>query len=458
MHRRRSPVWGIVGAALLLAGGSSGQETSGPSVVSALAELALPVETFRLDNGLSVILSEDHGAPVVAVSVWYHVGSAHELDGHAGLAHLLEHLLQRRTRGLGEGELARVLQRAGGVHTASTDTDRTAFESVFPAGALDVALWIQADRMAGPVLSDSIVEAAKEAVAREGRARIDAQPYARSQIVVDTLASPYAPYRVPLLGRDGMKGVDASLVGRFHEIHYGPGNAVLAIVGDVTPERAREAVGRYFGSLDERPAPPRLPPFPVVPSGLSERRTTVPDPTATAPLLWVAYAVPEAVDEDLYALSLLSSVLTAGESSRLHRALVVRDRAAESVVSVLNRRRGPGTLVLGALPREDVGPEQMERLLLEEIERLLREGVTERELEKAKNQRRASEIAGRLTVAGRATELQRHRLYGGRAARSNSELARYDAVTVEDILRVGRRYLIAENRTVVLAVPGVLGG
>ena len=420
---------------------------------SAPVAAVLPVETFRLDNGLTVVLSEDHSAPVTAVSMWYHVGGAYEFEGHTGLAHLLEHLLGSRVWGLSEAEVERLVSDAGGVATVSTDVDRTAFEMVVPSGALELA-----GRMADSPFDDSLLTVATAAVAVEARAQIDAQPYARSQIVVDTLVSAYAPYRNPLVGRPGLEGIDAALVMRFHEIYYVPANAVLTIVGDASRAQVEALVRRYYASIDDRPVPPRLPPFPTVPAGTVEGRATVEDPVAAAPLLWIAYAVPEAVDEDLYALSLLSSVISAGQSSRLDSVLVERTQVARDVVSVLNRRKGPGSLLLGALPTDGTEPERLERVLLSVIDDIRESGVTDGELEQAKNQRRATEVAARLTLAGRASELQRHQLYGGRAVRANGELERYDAVTPEDILRVARQYLTAENRAVVLALPAGFGG
>ena len=457
----------VLAALLPWGGGLSGGPRSGGGLVAqelvtgsspAPVSAVLPLETFQLANGLTVVLSEDHSAPVAAVSVWYHVGGAHEFESYTGLAHLLEHLLGGRVWDLTEAEVGRLLEDAGGVASASTDVDRTAFEMVVPVGALELAFWIQAGRMDDPSFSDSLVTTATAAVATEARAQIDGQPYARSQIVVDTLVSAYAPYRNPLVGRAGLDEVDAPVVRRFHDLYYVPANAVLTIVGDVSRTQVETLVERYFTSLDARPAPPRLPPFPTVPDGGGESRATVTDPVAAAPLLWVAYAVPEAVDEDLYALSLLSSVISAGRSSRLDSVLVARTKVARNVVSVVNRRRGPGSLLLGALPTDGTEPERLETVLLSVIEDIREGGVTETELEQAKNQRRATEVAARLTLAGRAAELQRHQLYGGRAVRANSELERYDAVTPQDVLRVARRYLIPENRAVVLALPGGFGG
>ena len=399
-----------------------------------------------------------HSAPVTAVSVWYHVGGAHEFEGHTGLAHLLEHLLGNRVRSLSEAEMERLVSDVGGLASASTDVDRTAFDMVVPSGALDLALWIQSGRMADPQFSDALLTEATADVAVEVRTQIDAQPYARSQIVVDTLISAYGPYRNPLAGRPGLEGIDLGLVQRFHDLYYVPANAVLTVVGDASRAQVETLAQRYFGSLDDRPAPTRLLPFPTVPTGVGEGRATVQDPIAAAPLLWIAYAVPEAVDEDLYALSLLSSVISAGRSSRLDSVLVKRTQVARDVVSVLNRRKGPGSLLLGALPTEGTELERLERVLLSALDEVRESGVSAEELEKAKTQRRATEVAARLTLPGRASELQRHQLYGGRAARANDELERYDAVTAEDVLRVARRYLVPENRAVVLAVPAGSGG
>lgn len=439
-------------------GGLSAQDGGVVASTSAPVAAVLPVETFRLDNGLTVVLSEDHTTPVTAVSVWYHVGGAHEFEGRSGLAHLLEHLLGTRVRGLDAGELDHLLSAAGGVASANTDVDRTAFEMVVPSGALELALWIQAGRMDDPSLSDSLLHRVATSITAEGRAQIEGQPYARSQIVVDTLVSAYAPYRNPIVGRSALTDIDVSLVERFHHLYYTPANAVLTIVGDASRTEVEDLVQRHFGSFDEGPVLPRPPPFPTVPAGSIERRATVEDRAASTPLLWVAYGVPEAVDEDLYALSLLSSVISAGSSSRLHSVLVGRTQVALDVVSVLNRRKGPSSLLLGALPTDGTEPERLERVLLSVVDSIRAGGITQAELEKAVNQRRASEVAVRLTHVGRASELQRHQLFWGRASRSNAELERYDQVTPEDILRVARRYLIPENRAVVLALPTGLGG
>jgi zinc protease len=450
------PVLGLVAASLggdELSAQDADPAASGPPVAA-----VLPIETFRLDNGLTVVLSEDHTSPVTAVSVWYHVGGANEFEGRTGLAHLFEHLLGLRVRGLEPTELERLLSDAGGVASANTDVDRTAYEMLMPSGALDLALWIQSGRMEDLSFDGALLRRVSESITVEGRVQIDAQPYARSQLVVDTLVSAYAPYRNPILGRTELSDVDAALVKRFHQSYYVPANAVLTIVGDASRPEVEGLAQRYFGSLDDRPAPPRGAPFPVVPGDTSGSRVTVEDQAASTPLLWVAYAVPEAVDEDLYALSLLSSVISAGRSSRLHSILVGRTQVAREVVSVLNRRRGPGSLLLGALPTDGTEPERLERVLLSVVDSIKAGGITPAELEKAMNQRRASEVAARLTLSGRAAELQRHQLYWGQAMRANSELERYGDVTPEDVLRVARRYLIPENRAVVLVLPAGLGG
>ena len=415
---------------------------------------AVPVESFRLDNGLTVVLSEDHSAPVTAVSVWYHVGAAHEFEGHTGLSHLVEHLLGSRVRGLGGARLERLVRDAGGVTSTSTDVDRTAFEMVVPSGALELALWIQSGRLDDARFGDSLLFAATAAVEAEARLQIDAQPYARSQIVVDTLISAYAPYRNPLVGGPDLGAIDAGVVRRFHALHYVPANAVLTIVETPPGNGSRHWHGGTSGRSTigllrlgclpfqrYRPAGKR--------GGPRWRIRWRPHPYSGSPL---PCRRPSTRTCTRCPSCLPSSARGGAAVSR--SVLVRRTQVAREVVSVLNRRRGPGSLLLGALPTDGTESERLERVLLSVIDTLRAGGVTQEELEKAKNQRRATEVAARLTLAGRASELQRHQLYGGRAARANDELERYDAVVPEDLLRVARRYLIAENRAVVLVLPG----
>ena len=283
---------------------------------------------------------------------------------------------------------------------------------------------------------------------------MDNQPYAAAQLAVDTLAMDYAPYRHPPIGSmDDLEAASADDARKFYQRWYVPNNAVLTVVGDVTSPDVRALVQEYFGMIPRGEPAPVPPAPPATPRTSGERRLEVADPLAQLPLVWIAYNVPGADHRDAYALSLLSSIFSAGESSRLQQRLVQRESAALDVVAFLRTRAGPGTILFGTIPNIGVDIERVEGLVGEEIGRLRTEGVTEHELAKAKNQQRASEVAGRMQVQTKADLLQGAALYHRDPFRVNGEMARYEAVTLADVQRVARTYLTEANRTVVIARP-----
>ncbi|HSG47296.1 MAG TPA: pitrilysin family protein, partial [Longimicrobiales bacterium] len=253
----------------------------------------LPIDTFTLANGLHVMVSTDHSTPVVAVNMWYNVGSAHEAEGRSGFAHLFEHMLFEETENLEDGELDRLISQAGGVNNGTTNTDRTAYYEVLPSNRVNLALWLHAERMGRLVVSEEAFENQREVVKEERRMRVDNQPYAAAQLTRDTLSQDYEPYRHTVIG--SMEDLDAAEVGDVREFHrrfYAPNNAVLAVVGDVTVEQVRAMSEEYFGGFPRGPEPRALPPFPEVPRSDGERRAEVPDPLAQLPLVFLSYGTP----------------------------------------------------------------------------------------------------------------------------------------------------------------------
>ncbi len=414
----------------------------------------IPIDTFSLPNGLRVIVSEDHSAPIVAVSMWYHVGSAHEPPGRSGFAHFFEHMLFEETENLADGEMDRLITEAGGVMNGTTDTDRTAYWEILPANRINLALWINAERMDRLRVTERGFQNQREVVKEERRMRIENQPYANAQLALDTLATDYLPYRHLVIGTmDELDAATAADALDFYERYYVPNNAVLTVVGDVTTIQVRALAEEYFGMIPRGPEAPPLPPPPPTPRTDGERRAELDDPLAQLPLIWMAYSVPPADHPDAHALALLSTIFSAGESSRLQRRLVQDEQAALDVVAFLSPRQGPGLLMFGAIPNLGVGVDRLEELVAEEIAELQDDGVTARELRKAKNQRRSREVSDRLRVQSKGDRLQTAQLRYGDPQRANRELERFEAVTLEDVRRVARTYLTPSNRTVVIARP-----
>lgn len=449
-------------AALGPAGGGralAAQEVDGgladrqPDTERALDVPEIPVDTFRLANGLRVVVSEDHSAPLAAVSVWYGTGRAHEGPGRYGFAALVERLLFQETMHVEPGDADGLITRAGGVYGSDTGPDRTAFYEVVPADRVNLALWLQAERMAGPEITPGTLRTQWGLLEEERRLRLEGQPWARGRIALDSLAFEVGPYRRSALAApDDPETPTADAVREFHRRGYGPANAVLVVVGDVRLDAMRDLVGEYFGPLEGGEAAAPVEGGPTPPRADGVRRASVDDPTARSPLVQVAYGVPPAGHQDRHALELLATILADGWTSPMRR-LLVESGAAREVDVRLDLRVGPGTLELGAVPSEGVDPDRIEHILVDGVDGLVRE-MTDRGRTRGLNRTRAQLVGRLLTVRGKASALQWHVLHQGSAAELNREMERYAAVTLEDLTRVAATYLVPENRTVVVSRPG----
>lgn len=411
-------------------------------------------ETFTLPNGLTFIVHEDHSAPIVAVNVWYDVGSAHEVEGRSGFAHLFEHMLFQETENLGPGEIMELIPKSGGEFNGTTNTDRTNYYEILPSNRLNLAFWLEAERMSRLVVTEQNFHREREVVKEERRLRIENQPYGEATLAIDTLMQDWKPYKHTVFG--SMEDLNAATVDdvrSFYRQFYVPNNATIAVAGDVTVEEVRKLAEEYFGWIPRGPEVAPLPPFPPSPRTDGERRAVMEDRLATLPLVAMGFNIPPHRHEDTPALSLLASVFSDGESSRLHRRLVKEEKAALVVFSMLNSRFGPGGFYFYALPNQGVTPERIEALINEEIEKLRTEGITERELEKAKNQYRMDQIRQRSTVYGKSELFQHYRRMHGDIEAINTELDAFMAVTVDQIRDVARKYLTTANRTVITVVP-----
>ncbi len=421
----------------------------------ASAQGAPPIEyeTFTLDNGLEFIVHEDHSVPVVHVEVWYDVGSAHEPEGRSGFAHLFEHMMFINTQNIEKGEFDAYVNRAGGNLNGTTNKDRTAYFETLPSNQVNVALWLEADRMHNLVINEENFQREREVVKEERRRSVDNQPYGQAMMTFDTLSADWKPYRHTVIGSmDDLDAGTAQDAREFYERFYVPNNAAVVVAGDVTTEQIRELAEAYFAQIPRGPEMEPLPPVPATPRTDGERRVTLEDEKATLPLLMTAYTTPPEGHEDTPALELLGRILMTGESSRMNQRLVKEERAALQVFGGASSGLGPGSLSVYALPNQGVQVDALESLVWEELERIREEGVSERELEKARNQTRSGIIRSRLQVRSKASMLQRYRASGD-VSEINRALDEYMTVTVDDIIRVARTYITPDNRTVVITVP-----
>jgi zinc protease len=450
-HLRRAAAPALAAATTLLA--------AVPSSAGAQAApgISIPMETYALDNGLSVILAPDRQTPVVAVSLWYDVASRNERPGRTGFAHLFEHMMFEGSGNVPKGEHIRLLQQAGATNlNASTSEDRTNYYAVVPPHRLNLALWLESDRMRSLEVTAEQLANQQEIVKEERRLRVDNAPYTASflRTLFDAAYDPrtcYAYSHDVIGSMDDLNAAELADVQAFFRSYYAPNNATLTLVGDFDPAQAKALIEQYFGGIPSAAEPPPVTceqAFAHLPV-----RDTVRDPNATLPALMSAHGIVPAGHPDSYPLSVLSTILAGGESSRLHQRLVSRERAAATVVMDPQLRRGPGVLLTYAIANQGVELARVEALLDEELARVRDEGVTDAELERARNQFRAGFVRGLQTAAGKAEALQRHSLFLGDPRRIETELDRYLAVTRADVQRVAREYLVPDNRAVVLTVP-----
>ena len=407
---------------------------------------------YVLDNGLRVILSEDHSVPIVAVDVWYHVGSGHEEEGKSGFAHLFEHMMFQGSDNVGKAEHGQLVQRAGGNNNGTTNQDRTNYFETLPANRLNLALWLEADRMRSLAVTSENFENQRSVVKDERRQRVDNQPYGAAFLTSDTLSYDFVPYRHTVIGT--MVDLDNATVDdakAFYARYYNPNNAVLVIVGDIDRKKTMKMVEEYFGDI---PRGPEIEPLTgEEPPHTAERRTVVEDKNANVPAIFVSYTIPNSTHDDKPALELLGKILTDGESSRMHMRLVKEEKAAVVVWGGVDVRRGPGLFRFISASNVGVDIARCEELMFDEIEKLEKEGIAGKEIEKAKVQFKSDFIRNRQRVLEKAEAIHDYLYFGDDLAKMNTDIDNYMAVSQEDIIRVANKYFTKNNRTVVIAMP-----
>ncbi|MDA8238543.1 MAG: pitrilysin family protein [Chloroflexi bacterium] len=425
---------------------------------------AVPFTDERLPNGLRLVISEDHLVPVVAVNLWYDVGSKHEVPGKTGFAHLFEHVMFQGSRHVAKAEHFALIQAAGGTMNGTTWLDRTNYFETVPSHQLELALWLEADRLATllDALSQENLDNQRAVVQNEKRVSYDNQPYGTWQEkMLAHLYPPEHPYHHPTIGSmEDLEAASLDDVRTFFRTYYAPNNAVLSIVGDVDPTRARAWVAQYFGPI---PANPAIPPLVVEPLPLTlggERRETVED-RVPLPRIFAGYRAPALGDGSLYALEIAAQILAGGKGSRLHRRLVREDRIAQDVaLFLLPFASGPSIFMGWATVRPEATIEAVEAGFLGELAGLAAGDVTDDELLRAKALIETDELGSLQRVAERADRLSMYATLLDEPDEANRQLERYLSVTAEDVRAACATVLAEDNRVVLTYVPtpGSTGG
>jgi zinc protease len=418
---------------------------------------SIPYEQFRLPNGLNVILSVDHTAPLVGVEVLYDVGSKDEKPGRTGFAHLFEHLMFQGTENLPKGEADRLIEASGGSSNGATSPDRTQYWEQVPSNALEQMLFIQSERMGHllPTLDQPKLDNQREVVRNERRENYEMKPYGLAwKALLENLWNPEFPYHwQPIGSHEDLEAASLADVREFFHRWYGPGNASLAIVGDIDPVKTRALVEKYFGSIP-RADPPRRAVAPPVPLA-SEKVVTLPD-DVQLPRLYLAWQSPKEYADGDAALEVLGDILTSGKSSRLQKRLVMDERVAQSVMAGQQSQSLAGMFMVVATPKPGVPVERIRAAIDEELERIARDGPTPEELQRAKNRVEAQVIFGLEPVGGfggRASHLNSYYWERGDPGYLGKDLERLRVLTPEDVRAAAARYLPKDRRVALTVVP-----
>jgi zinc protease len=444
-HRRGARAIGVVAAALVAVA---------PAAAFAQAVPAIPHEKYTLPNGLEVILAEDRSVPVVAVNTWFKVGSGDEITGRTGFAHLFEHIMFMGSENVPVGKFDQWLEAAGANNNGSTNNDRTNYYEWLPSNALPLALWLDADRMGRllPTMDLAKLDVQRDVVKNERRQSYDNVPYGRAfETILTALYPPSHPYAHSTIGSmTDLTAASVDDVKNFFRMYYAPNNATLSIVGDFQRDSVKRLIALYFGGIPRGPA---LPPRPQITSQPVQRDTfLVLEDKVQLPRLYYAWRTVKAFHEDDAALDLLAYVLAGDKNSRLYKRLVYDMQVAQDVTAFSNGQRLDGSFQIIVTPKPGHTPAEMAKLVNEEIQKLVRDGVTDRELARGQNTTRAQFLDRIESTLGKADQLNYYNYFVGTPDYARQDAARYDKVTAADLKRVGSAYL-GKPRVTLTVVP-----
>ncbi len=425
-----------------------------PSARAAAQEISIPHTKHTLANGLTVLVNEDHSAPIIAVNVWYHVGSGYEQPGRTGFAHLFEHVMFEGSRNVPEGDFDNLLEAAGAVNNGSTNPDRTNYYEILPSNALELALWLEADRMGGllATMDQKKLDVQRDVVKNERRQSYENRPY--GMFFETALAALYPqghPYSWSTIGSmDDLSAAALPDVESFFRRYYAPNNAVLAISGDVDPKGVITLVERYFGWIPKggQVSKPAI----AVPPIAQTRYLTLED-QVTLPQVNLMWRTTRAYANDEAALNALAAVLTRGKASRLYKRLVYDEQTAQNVIAYNDAQLLSGDFYVRVTGKENLDLNGLEAAVLEEVARLAATPPSADELRRIVNGIESDFVSALETGIGKADQLNHYFYYTGDPDHAAEDLARYRALTPSDIQRVARDYLGGKHRIVISIVP-----
>jgi zinc protease len=412
---------------------------------------AVDVKTHTLKNGMKILVNEDHSIPSVSLYIFYRIGSRNERPGTTGLSHFFEHMMFNGAKKYGPKQFDIVMEAAGGNNNAYTNQNVTVYTDFFPSSSLELIFDLEGDRIENLAFDKQMIESERGVVASERRTSVDND---NEGIVDEQLwATAYIahPYQWPVVGwMADIESWKLEDLKRHFEMGYSPSNATMVVSGDVRFEEVVKLAEKYIEPIKSHEPPPPI--TTKEPEQLGERRATV-EKFAQLPLIMLGYHVPESKHADYYPLQLLQKILFFGQSSRLYQRLVDKDQLALSVNGSIYLSFDPTLFIMRAQPREGIEPESVEKALYEEIEKIKTNGITDQELQKAKNALLADFYGSMKTIRGKADTIGSYEVFFGDYRKLFSASDDFSKVTAQDIRRVAQQYLTERNRTVITLVP-----
>ena len=406
----------------------------------------------RLKNGLRVLISEDHTAPVFSIGIVYNVGSRNERKGRTGFAHLFEHMMFKGSQNVGSGEHFTLVYNNGGDMNGGTSQDSTMYYEMMPANQLDLALFLEADRMRALDINKANLDNQIGTVSEERKQGVDNQPYGRTRELVPELAYTNFAYKHSVIGSlDDLRAATVDDVAAFFRTYYAPNNAALAIVGDVRTADCLAKVRQYFESIPQQAPPSEV--DMTEPAQTAEKRQTIDDPLAKLTRLDVVYHIPQGLTADSDALSMLGSVLSSGRSSRFYDNIVRLKQLSQSVSAYAGQNRGPSLFRVGGTVMPGKSVADLEKAIYEEIEKVKGGPIEAWEIEKTRNAALRGFVGTMTSSLSRAISLSQYAVFYNDPGLINTRYQRLSSITAADVQRVAKQYLTPENRTVVITNP-----
>jgi predicted Zn-dependent peptidase len=416
----------------------------------------LDIEEYRLENGLRVVLNRDMAIPVVAVAVYYDVGSRNEREGRTGFAHLFEHMMFQGSANVPKAGHFQYIMKAGGTMNGTTSSERTNYFETLPANQLPLGLWLESDRMRSLAVTQENLDNQREAVKEEKRLRYDNQPYGQIfDLINQMIYKNFANSHSTIGSMEDLDDASVEDVQEFFRTYYAPNNAVLVISGAFDVETAKELVEKFFGDISSQPLPPSL--DVAEPSEVAATYREWEDKLAPFPAFLLGWKIPQRRTPESHALYLAGKLLYDGDSSRLYQKLVKGEESVIQLFGFTDERRGPSSIFVGAIPKPEKDLSRIRETIMHEIRDLASNGPTPEEMQKLHNQLFNDAVRMRQSSMTRAQHIAEFALYDGNPALINQELEELLSITPDAIRHAVEKFLNTENRALLDVVPAGKG-